>query len=358
MSNGFEIDFLPVGEGERCGDAITLRWREGDRYRVMVYDGGTADYGAKLVTHIRKYFGTDHVDYVVNSHPDNDHAGGLSHVVNTMSVGEVWLHRPWEYSSQILQYFHDGRITDASLAERLQEKMSAAHDLEQAARKRSIPVNEPFAGSKIGIFTVLSPMKDRYVHDLIPAFEKSPKLAQESLAKAAVDYGRKAFQFVADKWDVEYLPDSVATSAENESSAILFGSYNEHGILLTGDAGIESLKAAADFATNLGIHLPSVVTFVQIPHHGGRHNMSTSSLNILIGEPRPLNHETRKRSAYASASAKAPSHPKRVVTNAFIRRGFNVAQTKGRSIRYSKNMPARADYSKLNYLPFYDEVEG
>jgi len=46
----FEIEFFPVGEGSRAGDAITVRYEvaPGD-YRVMVIDGGTDDAGAAVV---------------------------------------------------------------------------------------------------------------------------------------------------------------------------------------------------------------------------------------------------------------------------------------------------------------------
>jgi beta-lactamase superfamily II metal-dependent hydrolase len=322
----------------------------------MVYDGGTKEYGADLVAHIRKYFGTNHVDYLVNSHPDNDHAGGLSYVIENMSVGEVWMHRPWAYSREILDYFHDGRITHASLAERLKDKMAAAYAMEEAAVARGVPVYEPFAGRRIGIFQVLSPTRDRYVHELVPAFEKSPELALESLLEATRGLIAKAMGFVAAKWHHEYLPENVTTSAENESSAILFARCGGEGYLLTGDAGVQSLQAAAAFALSQGLYLPHLVTFVQIPHHGGRHNVSTTTLNGLLGLP-VAEGTVPTRLAYVSASANAPAHPKRVVTNAFKRRGFEVGQTKGQRIRHSFNMPPRADYGPLVYLPFYGEVE-
>jgi hypothetical protein len=192
MTDGIEIDFLPVGEGEHSGDAIAVRWRDNDQYKVMIYDGGTRDHGAAIVDHVKKYFDTTHVDYVVNSHPDNDHAGGLVYVLENLTVGELWMHRPWEYSAQILQYFHDGRITDESLAWRLKQKMTAAFSLEKAAQKQGIPIFEPFAGSQIGIFTVLSPTDDRYVHELIPQFEKSPELKKEATAMDSIVEATKA----------------------------------------------------------------------------------------------------------------------------------------------------------------------
>lgn len=54
--------------------------------------------GAALVEHIKKYYKTDHVDYVVNTHPDADHASGLLVILENLSVGELWLHRSWENS--------------------------------------------------------------------------------------------------------------------------------------------------------------------------------------------------------------------------------------------------------------------
>ncbi|MDR5796476.1 MBL fold metallo-hydrolase [Caballeronia sp. LZ008] len=165
---GIEIEFLPVGGGGRSGDAICLRWGAPGDYKVMVYDGGTQESGQLLVDHIKSHYGTTHVDYVVNSHPDNDHASGLSVVLEQMSVGELWMHQPWNYSEQIRHYFHDGRITSDSLAKRLQQKMRAAYSLEKLAEEKGIPVYEPFAGALIGIFRVLSSDTDRYVHELVP----------------------------------------------------------------------------------------------------------------------------------------------------------------------------------------------
>lgn len=355
--DGIEVDFLSVGKGERSGDAIAVRWLEDGQYKVLIYDGGTSDYGIDLVNHVKQYFKTDHVDFVVNSHPDNDHAGGLLYVLENLTVGELWMHRPWKYSSLICDYFHDGRMTDASLAERLKRKMTAAYALEEAAEERRIPIHEPFAGRQIGVFTVLSPTSDRYIHQLIPAFEKSPKLKVESAMEAAVDMLKSAASYIADKWHEEYLPESVTTSAENESSAVLFAQVGSSGYLLTGDAGIETLRAAAEYAKGLGVDLPRQVTFAQIPHHGGRHNVSTDTLNMVFGEPLADQNAKPTRSAYVSAAEKAPRHPKKVVTNAFIRRGFAVAQTKGQTIRHHRNMPAREGWVALNYLQFFDEVE-
>lgn len=358
MVQAIEVDFLPVGAGEHSGDAIAVRWKESNQIKVLIYDGGTGDYGKALVAHVREHFQTDIVDYVVNSHPDNDHAGGLAFILEELKVGELWMHRPWERSSDIRGYFHDGRITDESLAKRLQQKMSAAYALEKIALERNIPIHEPFAGSRIGIFTALSPTEERYIHELIPQFEKSPELKEEmSTLEAFKDTAKAALSYVADFWNKEYLPDTVTTSAENESSAILYTSTPYGGYLLTGDAGIQSLRAAHDYASSVGINVAGDLRFAQIPHHGGRHNVSTETLNLLMGSPLTDRAAVADRVAFVSAAEKAPKHPKRVVTNAFIRRGFNVGQTKGKTITHRQIFPARPNWVAMDAVPFYDEVE-
>ncbi|MFV0482358.1 MAG: MBL fold metallo-hydrolase [Campylobacteraceae bacterium] len=90
----YEIEFLPVGNGDSSGDAILVRYKENEKYVIMVIDGGTQESGEAIVNHIKEYYETDYVDYVVNTHPDQDHASGLSVVLDKLQVGELWIHRP------------------------------------------------------------------------------------------------------------------------------------------------------------------------------------------------------------------------------------------------------------------------
>ena len=40
-----EIEFLPVGDGCKAGDAIVVRYGEANSYEIMVIDGGNLDSG-------------------------------------------------------------------------------------------------------------------------------------------------------------------------------------------------------------------------------------------------------------------------------------------------------------------------
>lgn len=339
----FEIDFLPVGDGEKCGDAIAVRYGQPDAYTIMVIDGGTQTSGAALVEHIQTHYQTSYVDHVVNSHPDQDHSSGLSVVLEKLTVGTLWMHRPWQHSHLILDYFKDGRITNQSLKDRLQGKMSAAYNLEQIATKQGVNIIEPFRGTQIGSFLVLSPEKDWYIHNLIAEFEKSPApKANEAMSAAADSAGfglLKAFtesakkaitNWAMERWDLELLRENVETSAENESSTILYAYMEDYkeGILLTGDAGVRGLGKALDYLEARKISPASVIKFLQIPHHGGRHNVSPSILNRLIGPRLPTMPGRFTKSAFASASASS-DYPRHMVKNAFLRRGSDVASTKG-----------------------------
>ena len=362
---GIEIEFFAVGEGKRSGDAISVRFGTPGNYKVLVYDGGTKTSGQAIVDHVRKHYGVERVDYLVNSHPDGDHASGLSVVLEQLDVGELWLHRPWAYSGEIRNYFHDGRITDMSLARRFQEKMSAAHELEVLALKKGVRVYEPFAGQTIaGVFTVLSPEKNCYVHELIQEFAKTP--AQKKITAANEAFGiadmfksaiAKVTEWIDETWDVETLRSDVCTSAENESSVILFGQFGSSGVLLTGDAGVRALTAAAEHAENVGLNLCKLVTFAQIPHHGSRNNVTSAVLDRIFGPAHATQPGETRRIAFVSASKESETHPRATVVNAFIRRGFKVVQTKGTMIRHQRNMPGRDGWRAVEHMQFSTKVQ-
>jgi beta-lactamase superfamily II metal-dependent hydrolase len=356
---GYEIDFLPVGNGGKSGDAIAIRYGTPGSYKVMVVDGGTKESGQNLVNHIKTHYGTTHVNYVVNTHPDADHASGLEVVLEQLSVGELWVHRPWEYADEISHWFKDGRITDESLARRLKELLSHAHQLELIASEKEIPVFEPYAGARIGDFYVLSPTQDWYL-DLVPQFNKTPDAHSVNISEALKSSGLRALakiaSWVEEHWHIETLSEDGETSCENESSVVLYGNLDGRGVLLTGDAGIQALEKASDFATALGIDLASS-RFIQVPHHGSRNNVSPAVLNRIVGKNVPQGSATTK-TAFVSASKESETHPRKVVTNAFLRRGANVHLTKGQSKRHSNNMPEREGWSASTPIPFHPKVEG
>jgi beta-lactamase superfamily II metal-dependent hydrolase len=357
MIDGFEIEFLTVGDTGRSGDCILVRYREDGGYKILAYDGGVKSSGEAMVRHIQEYYQTDTVDFLVNSHPDNDHASGLSVVLEKLKVKELWMHRPWLYCDEICHYFKDGRITNNSLARRFQEKMSAAYRLEVLATERDIPIKEPFYGEFIGPFQVLSPERNWYIHELVQEFNKTPEQKNNLNTEDFRGFLHESIQKIFENWDKETLKNNVTTSAENESSVILFANMHNNRVLLTGDAGVRALTQALDNAEYLGLNIQNC-DFVQMPHHGSRNNVSPEVLDRLLG-PRVSKGFTPTKISYVSVGPKSKTHPRQAVVNAFIRRGYKVYKTTRTNgvIKHHRGLSKRDGWVSINEVPFLEKVD-
>jgi beta-lactamase superfamily II metal-dependent hydrolase len=136
-------------------------------------------------------------------------------------------------------------------------------------------------------------------------------------------------------------------------SVILLGAMDSEFFLLTGDAGIEGLNNAMDCIDENNLNLQAV-SFYQVPHHGGRHNVSPSVLNRLIGH-KVVEGTISTKTAFVSV-AKGSDHPKKMVVNGFIRRGIKVYKTNGAILYHSKGTPNRG-WGAAQELNFCKEVE-
>jgi hypothetical protein len=262
------------------------------------------------------------------------------------------LHRPWNHTQDIIDHFHDGRMTAESLARRFKEGgFPYAHTLEKIALRKGITINEPYQGSQIGNFYVLSPSKDWYLHELIPDFNKTPqkKEAQDSSFRKFIESAKSIFE---DR-NTETLKDGGETSSDNESSVILYAEFDGRKILLTGDSGNKALNKAYDFASARSVNLSVGLKFIQIPHHGSRHNVSPSILDKILGSK----GQEENKTAFVSAGKDSTTHPRKVVTNAFIRRGCKVIATKGSTVRLPYSMPNREGWISAKIVEFSSEVE-
>jgi beta-lactamase superfamily II metal-dependent hydrolase len=308
----------------------------------MVVDGGTLETGAQLVEHLRANFGQHVVlSHVVLTHPDADHASGLRTLLEEIPVTHLWLHIPWLHAAACLPYFENKNWTVAGLVAELRSQYNILVELVDIAVANGTIVHEPFAGETIGPFQVLSP--HQFVYDLfLPQFPRTPAPDQTAIEAQGAWIGKppsnflaqlfekateKLQKWVSETWETERLKDGGTTSASNESSVILHGAFNNGPVLLTGDAGVWALTLAANRADKAGIALQNF-SFVQIPHHGSRRNVGPTILNRILG-PIQLANSVPKFSAFVSARADDDTHPRKMVTNAFMRRGGTVTATQG-----------------------------
>lgn len=348
----YEIDFLAVGDGEKSGDAIALRFGNLNGFRneqtVIVYDGGTKESGEALIEHIRKHYQTDHIDFAISSHPDNDHVSGLTVVLENFKVGTLLMHRPWDHAAEIKDMFKDGRLTEKGLELKIAKSLQAARDLESLAENKGIKIVEPFAGigTNNGTILVLGPSEE-YYESLLPGFRGTPEPKVEvSIFQKIITATEEIVKWVEETLDIETLDDTGETTSENNSSVILLVSIDDKKLLLTGDAGIPALSDAANFAAKQGIDL-STLSFFQIPHHGSKRNVGPTILN-----------KVKAPTAFISVSpGGAPKHPSKKVTNALFRRGSKVHVTTGATKRHHHNAPDRLGWTASLPIPFYNKVE-
>jgi hypothetical protein len=115
---------------------------------------------------------------------------------------------------------------------------------------------------------------------------------------------------------------SEATSVENEMSVIQY-------MTLCGDAPL------------VGLSLPEIDKF-QVPHHGGRRNLSTEILDRWFGPPldRPLPNGQERFTVAISSAKEDSDHPRKAVLRAMRHRGAFILTTEGKRSR-CRNRPGR-----------------
>lgn len=331
MTDYFEIDFLGV-ETAKSGDAITLRYSINGAEGVHVVDGGYLDTGDQIVEHLKVHYGTTIIDHVILTHPDRDHANGLRKVLEQCIVKNLWINRPWIYANQLIDRFETYESVEA-LRRKLRSIYDATAVLEDIALQKGIPIYAPFQGENIGPFKVMAPTLERYL-DLIVDSQKTPEAVVENALESALSslyrVMKEATAYMKSLWGEEYFPPGP-TSRENEMSVVQSAILNQQSIMLTGDAGREALQEAIDYAPFAGLTLPGIHNF-QVPHHGGRHNVSTEILDQLLGPRLDSMPEVPTWNAICSSAKADEDHPRKSVIRAILHRGGHWTATESQNI--------------------------
>jgi beta-lactamase superfamily II metal-dependent hydrolase len=357
MGDYFEVDFLQVNSS-RSGDAIAIRYQIGQHWTVHVVDGGYTSTAPLMAAHIRNRFGTNRINHMVVTHPDQDHAEGLATLAEEFEVDCLWMLRPWMYSSFLLPYFARYSSVE-SLSQRLRSEFPYIDALEKVAIRRGITIREPFQGEIIGAFRVLAPSPARY-GQLVINSDKTPQPAPGAgiLSGLFAEMAKPIIRFIRAGWGSEKF-STEDTSTENEMSVVQYANFNGRSVVLTGDAGRATLTEAADYAPQAGLYLPGVTDF-QAPHHGGRRNVNTQILDRWLGPvlPQLLPEGQELFRAIISASKEDADHPRKAVRRGLLHRGGKVLTTEDQSIWIKGgDAPARSDYFPVPNSPYPDEQE-
>ncbi len=358
--NGFEIDFLPVGEKSSSGDSILFRYLEDNEFKIILIDGGHKESeGVKtsdtILNHMRQYYYSGandkdmRIDHIICSHPDSDHVGGLEEIMEKCDVGSFWINDPSEYIDK-------GKLTSSTDHDQFsQVDAETVRNLIKVAENNNITVCKPLQGAEIGPLVVASPSKDFY-----QSLVKGELVRKGEDKSIFMETLQKIVNWVAALWSEDNLKQYPESSVCNEGSTVMFGRLMEeqYQILLTADAGIEALSRAYNYITTAYDYESGSLTFMQIPHHGGRHNLNSEVLDDLLGRKIQESSNDIRGRAYASVAIKAEEYPRKVVLNAFITRGYLCASTAGHVKSYKEGtMPNRAGWVAITPIPYSNHIE-
>lgn len=354
MKVNYEIDFVGNGSSEDA-DAIAIRWKDEDEfYHVCVYDCGTEYQANKMIDLINNYYfyGINDseriIDAIIISHPDKDHISGIIKIMEEFQVGAMYFNKPWDYSDELVEMADNYNSADY-LTSKLKKNYSKLSEIEDYANEKGIPIYNAFQGTEIcGELIVLSPTEEDYIKYLLNS-EKTPvkSVTESSFQKAEYNH---------ESWNSDNLLVEPATTEENESSVVIWGLHSAYDkrFLLLGDAGVCGINSALDYANDGNIRKKT--QFYQVPHHGGRHNLDTDTMNHLVGNILGENSDSGKK-AFISVG-KDSTHPRWCIVNAFKRRGVKVYKTNGGTIRhYIGDMPKREGWVRLEELDFIAEYD-
>ncbi len=217
--------------------------------------------------------------------------------------------------------FKNGRITASGLQEKIEKSLQNACDLEEIAKRKNIPIYEPFQGMTAGsTLHALGPSK-KYYESLLPYLKDMPTpKAGFGIFAPIVKTVEEVVSCIEDSVGLDLLNDNEdITSPSNNTSTVIVFNLDGHKLLFNGDAGKTALLNAIAYAEGLPEPITlSDLVFLDVPHHGSKRNINTNILKRI-----------RTTTAYISAPKDGdPKHPTKKVTNALQKYGASVYVTR------------------------------
>lgn len=180
--DGLEIHFIDVGQADA---AVILCDGE-----VLMIDGGNAGDSSLIYSYLTKTLGLEHIDYMIATHPHEDHIGGLSGVLYACSVGAIY--------SPVTEYDSD-----------------AFRALLKYAGKQGVELTIPEAGDVFYVGTAS-------VQFISPSRAYENENDQSLVVK--IVYGNTSFLFTGDaEWDAEH--DMVESGYELSADLLKVGHH-------------------------------------------------------------------------------------------------------------------------------------
>lgn len=180
--SNFSVHFIDVGQADA---AVVLC--DG---RAMLIDGGNTEDSSLVYSYLSNTLGLEKLDYVVATHPHEDHVGGLAGALNACPVQKIY--------SPVRDYDSE-----------------AFRDFQKYARQQGLTLEQPQVGESFELGSA-------QVQVLSPAREYENANDQSIVLR--VVYGETSFLFAGDaEWDAEH--DMVESGLELGSTLLKVGHH-------------------------------------------------------------------------------------------------------------------------------------
>ncbi|HIZ17343.1 MAG TPA: MBL fold metallo-hydrolase [Firmicutes bacterium] len=94
-----EVHFIDAGQA----DAIFIRLPDG---KIMQIDAGKNNTGDEITKYIKSQ-GVEKIDYLIGTHPHEDHIGGLDNVIEEFEIGKIYMPRVSVSETPTTQTYED-----------------------------------------------------------------------------------------------------------------------------------------------------------------------------------------------------------------------------------------------------------
>ncbi len=258
--NGLSVHFIDVGQG----DSIAIKFPDGKK---MLVDAGTSSCQKSLVNYLNNKFfknGDNVFDYVLLTHSDADHCGGMAYVCQNFVINTIY--RPYIYSKY---------------------------------SNNNINFDETNGNS-----TRKTVCESKVYYNTISAFnsEIASDGTSAKIVWTDIDDANSTDKIFGENYSIDfYAPTTTyvtqsAGTIVNDYSPIMVLNYNGKKIMLTGDASTTSESLAMQRQT-----LPDV-DLLKVGHHGSKTSSGQQFLNqikpeiavISVGKNNTYHHPTQE----------------------------------------------------------------
>ena len=268
------LHFIDVGQG----DSLFIELPDDT---TMLIDAGIPSKGDEVCEYISA-LGITQIDYLVVTHGDNDHVGGIPEVLDNFEIKEIY--RPYQFA--VIEEKQDGKVVN--------EYVNPADDLKQLYTKTSknIISNKAYNSfiekaytetymengqeKKAKVSTHYDELEILPVGDVEFKFEFFGPL-QTVNAEDFIDNGDAEYTY---GYPTQYYGKSDA-QIKNSASCVMLLEYNEKSYLFTGDAIDTQEQTLINSLTNSEKERFTNVDLYFVGHHGSKDSSCEEFLEVI-----------------------------------------------------------------------------